>query len=93
MASGKRYKDLKRIPYIYNKGDIVEFKSMSPKIYIEKNYSVDDHLHIYFKNNCHSGIILSIKNNSIQIRTTRPLPGIVCWIKISEIIKVMTKCY
>ncbi len=92
MASRERSKTIRRIHY-YKIGDIIEFKSMSPKIYIEKNYSVDDHLHIFFKNNCHSGIILSVKNNSIQIRTTRPLPGIVCWIKNTEIIKNTAESY
>ncbi len=91
MASGKGDKAIKRIHYIYNIGDIVEFKSMSPKKNIEKVYGTKNQFRVFFKNNKHIGVIEKVEGHHYEIRTITPLSGIYCWIHKREIIKVIEK--
>ncbi len=91
MASEERNNIISSIHY--NIGDIVEFKSMSPKRCIEKEYSTEDHFRVFFKNNKHSGLIEKVEKNHCKICTITPLSGIHCWIKKKEIIKISAKSY
>ncbi len=97
MATGKRdksiKKSIKRIHYIYNIGDSVEFISEFPKKHIEKEYGMKSHFRVYFKNNKHTGIIEKVEEDHFEIRTITPLSGILCRIRKNEIIKVRRKSY
>ncbi len=78
---------------LYNIGDSVEFISESPKNYLENTYSLKDHFRVFFKNNQHIGVIEKVEGHHYEIRTITPLSGILCWIKINEIIKIIAKSY